>query len=268
MVDKCPKCGETLITRSIQKKLGLGSIELPVARICPKCNWSKDLTGAGDIVAKPPATGVTEAGMGKKSEGAPVKPVHSPEKARPLQERQGKAQEKPKSEPGQPKPQAAETAPSSPDMNRIITIVLALLVIAGIIWTFLPKGEVTPKDSMPESTPTTTPAPALAATAIETVKATPETTPSGTHIKVNIDRDRGYYVPAQKDLIIKPGDDVVWENVGSYPLTFISRDGLFDDKFLDYKKISNYTFKKTGTFVFDIKVNDVKKFNGTVTVQP
>ncbi len=252
MVDKCPKCGETLITRSIQKKMGLGSIDLPVAQICPKCNWSRDLTGAGDIVVKPPVTGVPEAGTEKKPEvrQAPVKPVPSPEKSRP----------------GKPKPQAADTAPASPDMNRIITIILALLVIAGIIWTFIPKGGVTPKDSMPESTPAVTSAPAPDVTM--TVASIPEITPTGTKIRVKIDRDRGYYVLAQKNLIIKPGDEVVWENAGTYPLTLISKDGLFVDKILDYWQITNYTFKKTGTFSFDIKVRNVIKFNGTVTVQP
>jgi plastocyanin len=103
-------------------------------------------------------------------------------------------------------------------------------------------------------------------TATKTVAVTPEITPTGTKIRVKIDRDRGYYVLAQKNLIIKPGDEVIWENAGTYPLTLISKDGLFEDKLLDYWQITNYTFKKTGTFSFDIKVRNVIKFNGTVSV--
>jgi DNA-directed RNA polymerase subunit M/transcription elongation factor TFIIS len=68
MEDKCPKCGETLITRTIKKKIGLGSIEYPVAQTCPKCNWNKDLTGAGDVVAKPVMQDAGEAKKEKKEE--------------------------------------------------------------------------------------------------------------------------------------------------------------------------------------------------------
>ena len=56
MVDKCPKCKETLITHAIKKELSQGSIFIPIAEICPKCNWNKDLTGAGDIVKSASAT--------------------------------------------------------------------------------------------------------------------------------------------------------------------------------------------------------------------
>src|SRR4030067_3340059 len=106
MADKCPNCGETLITRTIQKKLGLGSIDFPVAQICQKCNWSRDLTGAGDIVAKPPSPEEIVAKREKKPE----------EKTRPF---------------------TGASKQRGPDTNKIITIALALLVIAGIIWAFI-----------------------------------------------------------------------------------------------------------------------------------
>ncbi len=80
MEDKCPKCGETLLTRTIKKKIGLGSIDYPIAQTCPKCNWNKDLTGAGDVVAKPV---MQDAGETKKEEkkaeksadNTPIKPL-------------------------------------------------------------------------------------------------------------------------------------------------------------------------------------------------
>lgn len=61
MEDKCPKCNETLIIRTISKKIGLDSIDYPVARTCPKCNLNKDLTGAGDIESKPVYQNADEA---------------------------------------------------------------------------------------------------------------------------------------------------------------------------------------------------------------
>jgi plastocyanin len=226
MVDKCPKCGETLITRTIQKKLGLGSIDIPVAEICPKCNWNRDLTGAGDIVAKP----------------------LSPE---------AEALEKTR-----PSPSASKQR--VPDMNKVITIALAFLVIAGIAWAFMPKGNE-PTGSI-QPTPTTRPE--VAASATVTAIPPPQVAYTGKNITVKIDRDRGFYAPAQSNLKIKAGDGVVWVNVGTYSLTLISKDSLFEDKVMDNDKRATYIFKNTGTFTFDIVVMGVKKFSGTVTVEP
>ncbi|MFH0904152.1 MAG: hypothetical protein V1854_03065 [Methanobacteriota archaeon] len=236
MADKCPNCGETLITRTIQKKLGLGSIDFPVAQICQKCNWSRDLTGAGDIVVKPPSPEEALAKREKKPEvvrQAPEKPKYVPEK-------------------------------KAPDMNKIITIALALLVIAGIVWAFLPKGTEQPGAIQPPPTST----PIVTETAKATPISTPEVTPTGVKIKVRIDRYK-YINPGQKDLKIKPGDEVVWINDDSYSLTLVSKEGLFEDKLLDNgKQTTPYLFKNTGTYTFDIVVLGVKKFSGTVVVEP
>jgi plastocyanin len=212
MADKCPNCGETLITRTIQKKLGLGSIDFPVAQICQKCNWSRDLTGAGDIVVKPP----------------------SPEK-------------------------------KAPDMNKFITIALALLVIAGIIWAFIPKGTEQPAGIQPAPSPAATPK--ITATAAATAAPISEVTPTGNKVWVRITRYK-YVNTTQQNLKIKAGGEVIWVNDDSYPLTLVSKEGLFEDKILDNDKQISYIFKKIGTYNFDIVVLDVKKFSGTVVVEP
>lgn len=232
MADKCPKCGETLITRTIQKKLGHGSIDFPVAQICPKCNWSRDLTGAGDIVVKPP----------------------SPEEERPKQ-----VIEKIKSP-------ASASAKRVPDTNKIITIILALLVIAGIVWAFLPKGAEQPAGIQPALSPAATPK--ITATTAATAASISEVTPTGNTIKVKINRDRGFINLNQKNLNIKPGDEVIWVNDDTYSLTLVSKEGLFEDKLLDNDKQISYIFKKIGTYNFDIVVLGVKKFSGTVVVEP
>jgi plastocyanin len=236
MVDKCPNCGETLITRTIQKKIGLGSIDFPVAQICQKCNWNRDLTGAGDIVAKPPSPDEIVAKREKKPEivrQAPEKPKYVPEK-------------------------------KAPDMNKIITIVLALLVIAGIIWAFIPKGTEQPGAIQPSPAAT----PTITSTAAATATAISEVTPTGNKEKVRITRYK-YSNPNQQNLKIKPGDEVTWVNDDSYSLTLVSKEGLFEDKLLDNgKQTPPYLFKKTGTYTFDIMVSGVKKFNGTVVVEP
>lgn len=256
MVDKCPKCGETLVTRTIQKNIGHGSIDFPVADICPKCNWSRDLTGAGDIIAKP-LTPEAGAKLEKKPEvvrQAQEKPKkipensrHDPEKTRPVLEKT------------RPRPSASKQR--VPDMNRMITLALAFLVIVGIVWAFLPKGPGESGDIQP------TPTPEVMASATVTATPAPQVTHTGKNITVKIDRDRGFYVPAQSNLKIKAGDGLLWINEGTYSLTLISKDGLFDDKLLDNDKRTTHIFKNTGTFSFDIVVRGVKKFSGTVTVE-
>ncbi|TRZ89716.1 MAG: hypothetical protein D4R88_04960 [Methanosarcinales archaeon] len=251
MADKCPNCGETLITRTIQKKLGLGSIDFPVAQICQKCNWSRDLTGAGDIVAKPPSPEEIIAKREKKSEvvrQAPEKPKYVPEK---------KAPEK-------PRPFSGASEQRGTDMNKIITIALALLVIAGIIWAFIPKGTEQPGAIQPSPAAT----PKITSTAAATATAISEVTPTGYKEKVRITRYK-YSNPNQQNLKIKPGDEVTWVNDDSYALTLVSKEGLFEDKLLDNgKQTPPYLFKKTGTYTFDIMVSGVKKFSGTVVVEP
>lgn len=263
MVDKCPKCGETLITRTIQKKMGTGSIDFPVAQICPKCNWSRDLTGAGDIVVKPHAieeTGVKSEKRPEVVRQAPEKPKQVPEKPRP-------APEKPKRVIEKTRPHPSASTQKVPDMNKIITIALALLVIAGIVWAFMPKGIDLPGVIQP--TPTPTPDATTSAKLTATATITPDVTPTGNKIRVRIDKDRGYFVQEQKNLKIKPGDEVVWINEGSYSLTLVSNDALFEDKLLDNgKQTPEILFKKTGVYSFDIVVGGVKKFSGTVTVEP
>ncbi|MDO8726099.1 MAG: hypothetical protein Q7J35_08530 [Candidatus Methanoperedens sp.] len=252
MADKCPNCGETLITRTIQKKMGLGSIDFPVAQICQKCNWSKDLTGAGDIVVKPPSPEEIVAKREREVvRQAPEKPKYVPEKNAPEKTR----------------PFTGASKQRGPDMNKIITIALALLVIAGIIWAFIPKGTEQPIGNQPVQSPAATPK--ITATAAATATAISGVTLTGNTIKVKINRDRGFINPNQKNLILKPGDEVIWVNDDIYSLTLVSKEGLFEDKLLgnNGKQIS-YIFNKTGTYNFDILVLGVKKFSGTVVVEP
>ena len=252
MADKCPNCGETLITRTIQKKLGLGSIDFPVAQICQKCNWSKDLTGAGDIVVKPPSQEDMEKSEKKPEVVRPAqqKPKYAPEK---------KVQDK-------TRPSASGSAQKVPDTNKIITILLALIVIAGIVWAFLPKGTEQPIGLKPDQSSVSTPK--IIATAATTATAISGITPTGNTIKVRINGNK-FINPNQKNLPIKPGDGVIWVNDDIYSLTLVSKEGLFEEKLLgNGKQTPEILFKNTGVYNFDIKVKDVIKFNGTVIVEP
>ena len=234
MEDKCPKCGETLITRTIKKKIGLGSIEYPVAQTCPKCNWNKDLTGAGDVVAKPV---MQDAGEAKKEE----KKVQITSQVKPLD-------------------LAGTSKPASPSsFNSLIMIVLAILVVGAIAWVFfVDTAEEKQVDPVATPTPIITSTPALtpAATVV------PEVTASGKQISVKLETNRGIN---PKSVTIKTGDEVVWTNDGTYAVTLVSSDGLFEDKFLNNAKRTGYIFKTSGNFSFYLK-ND-KNLAGTIIVE-
>ena len=236
MEDKCPKCSETLITRTIKKKIGLGSIEYPVAQTCPKCNWNKDLTGAGDVVAKPV---MQDAGETKKEE----KKVQVTSQVKPLDLT------------GTSKPAAS---PSS--INSLIMIVLAILVVGAIAWVFfVDTAEEKQGNSVATPTPIITSTPVL--TPATTV--VPEVTASGKQISVKLETNRGIN---PKSVTIKAGDEVVWTNDGTYAVTLVSSDDLFEDKFLNNAKRTNYTFKTSGNFSFYLK--DDKNLAGTIIVEP
>jgi plastocyanin len=235
MQDKCPKCGEPLITKMIKKELVHGSIDYPVALVCPKCHWSKDLTGAGDIVSQPVAPGKIKTEE-KPSAAVPVPP--------------------PKAVPPKPQPKLQPSL----GFNKIITIALAILVIGGIVWAFFlfpttPEQAGTPK---PTATITKTPVQTPTGTPV------PEVTPTGNKTLVKLDSRRGF-IPDTKT--IKPGDEVVWRNTGIDTVTLVSSDGLFDARLLANDKEFRYTFLKlSGTYNFYLRGNTNLK--GTITVEP
>jgi len=235
MEDKCPNCGETLITRTIKKRIGLGSIDYPIAQTCPKCKWSKDLTGAGDIVPKPV---FQEAGETKKAEVKPeIKTLASPKST-------------------------SNTGPASPtSINTFIPIILAILVVGAIGWVFfMNPAEQEQVDNSPKPTPDQV----ITQTPAETSKSTPapEVTSTGKQISIKLETKRGI---TPKTATIKSGDEVVWTNDGTYAVTLVSSDGLFEDKFLNNAKRTTYIFMKSGTFSFYLQHD--KNLAGTVVVE-
>ncbi len=238
MQDKCPNCGEPLVTKTIKKVLATGSIDYPISQTCPKCNWSRDLTGAGDVVSKP----VTEIPHAAKKEVVKIPPAPKavPPKAQPM--------------PG-----------PSTDINKIIIIALAILVVGGLAWAFFlyPGAPAKQVES---------PKPTAAATVTQTTvqpTSTPvvsEVTPTGKTSGIKLDRYRGFFSLTNGTLKIKPGDNVIWTNDGSDALTLVSSEGLFEEILLNNGKRTNYTFIKPGTYNFYLKGNT--NLNGTIVVEP
>lgn len=224
METKCPNCGEILQTKSIQKKIGLGSIDYPIAQICPKCHYKKDLTGAGQIIAKP--VFMEEHDVKKAETGIEMKPSAPTEVPQ--------------------KPQGSSTG-----INSLIPILLAILVVGAIAWVFF----INPTEDEPieiPSTETATPPPTVTSLppANTSTPAAPEATASGRKVAVSVQSDRGF-TPSAKT--IKIGDEVIWTNEGTYMLTLSSSDGLFEDFPMNMGKTKRYVFTRTGTYNFSLK---------------
>jgi len=237
MEDKCPKCGETLITKTIQKKIGSGSIDYPIAQTCPKCKWSKDLTGAGDIVAKPVMADAVRKEEVKSEAKTDIKT------------------------------KVQTSAPSKPapgGINTLIPIFLAILVLGAIGWVFF-VNPAQKEQVVATPPPTPVPTPVLTQTPVRTPASTPtpEVTASGNQFYVRLETNRGFNPTNRK---IKPGDEIIWTNEGTYSVTLVSSEGLFEEKLLNNAKRTNYTFTKTGTFSFYLKDN--KSLTGIIIVEP
>lgn len=242
MEEKCPNCGETLLAKTIKKKIGIGSIDYTVAQICPKCKWKKDLTGAGDIIPKPVFQVADDAKKPEIKTG--IKPVVSN------------------------LPPSKTVAASPIRMNSLIPILLAILVIGAIAWVFfINPAEEKPGDTADTTAPAATPAitqtpPNTTSSNNTSTKVVPEVTASGNKIAVSVERDRGF---TPKNKTIKPGDEVAWTNEGTYTITLSSADGLFEDYSMNIGKTKRYIFKKAGTYTFNIKGREDLK--GTIIVE-
>jgi plastocyanin len=234
MENKCPKCGNFLITRTIKKELSNGSIECPVSQMCPKCDWSKDLTGAGEI----------------RSVAVPADDL--------------KKEELPLFRPG-------KTQPEAPGSNKIIIAVLSVLVFAVIGMSFLQSGpkqspEIPTRSTLPAPTPTPGVTPVATTLAVAGITPAPEikeASATGKKVLVKLDYQRGLLPAMQK---IKPGDEIVWENIDIETVTLASSDGLFNARKIFYYDNMNYTFKRSGTYGFYL--NENKNLNGTIVVGP
>lgn len=227
MEELCPDCKKPLTTRTITKKMSHGVIEYPIAKICQKCGWNRDLTGAGDIISEPVLKRGSETKPGK------LKPIaHTGIRK--------------------------ESEPSSP-MNKVIVLALIGFVIGGFAFAFFSQGTERPI-FVQNSTP------GIDQKSINATAETPvpedTVVPTGKKWPVLLDYNRGFV--RNNDLTIKLGDEVVWDNINKVPVTLVSKDDLFENILLDYGKHTSFMIKKPGVYVFYIEKN--RYLTGTITV--
>lgn len=230
MEDLCPDCGKPLTTKTITKKMSQGVIEYPIAKICPNCGWNRDMTGAGDIISEPDIKSKTKPGK-------PLKPIAQTDILK-------------------------ESKPSSP-LNTIIVLALIALVIGGLAFAFLSQVGEKPL-FVQNSTSGINQKSTNASINATSETPVPEDTvvPTGKKWPVLLDYSRGFV--RNNDLTIKLGDEIVWDNINTLPVTLVSKDELFEKTHLDYGKHASFIIKKPGVYVFYLEKN--KNLTGTVTV--
>lgn len=78
--------------------------------------------------------------------------------------------------------------------------------------------------------------------------------------EVQIDNVNGFN-PSQLNL--NPGDEIVWINNDKTDITLSNKEGLFEDKTLEYDMRMSYTFQQYGTYIFNFN-----KFEQFITIDP
>lgn len=132
-----------------------------------------------------------------------------------------------------------------------LTIILLAILLSGCV------GEK-PNSTIPKPT---TPVVTATVTATPLITPIPDVIPTGNEIQIKLDSRRGFIPDVQT---INVGDEVVWDNFDSVPVTLISNDGLFDARQLAFYQQYRYIFKEPGIYGFTL---ENRNLNGTIIVE-
>lgn len=243
--DKCPKCGGSVQTKSVRKSIGLGFVNIPVAQFClnPVCDWYQDFSEA----RKPEE--IEENVLQIK---IPVS-----------------------------KDRMAEIKKMLPEVIRenmivvkgaIVIIVLSLLLIYA-----LPSLQ---SQSLKSGTPitdipvvNTTQAAAVVSTGIPAAMPAPAMQEPKKY-SVKMDVSHGFVPEA---IIINRSDIILWNNEENQRprVVLISKDGLFENKRMEYSEKFPYQFNYSGNYTFALAeynpvnrtLNEYPNATGTVIVE-
>jgi plastocyanin len=212
---KCPKCGGNVQTKSIKKSIGLGFVNIPVAQFClnPVCDWYQDFAEA-----KEPE---------EIKEGFQIK-VPSIKSKLPI---------------------------LNPNLSQKHIIALAaVVVIIGIyiLSSYLIPVSHFPEAKQPEVQITDTPLvnstqPPVAASIRTT--AEPQVIVERKNYSIKFDVPHGFNPPVKT---INKSDTIIWNNDENQRprVVLVSRDGLFENRRMEYPEKYQYQFNKPGSYIF------------------
>jgi plastocyanin len=225
-VERCPKCGGEVQTKSVKKSIGLGFVDIPTAQFClnPQCDWYQDFSET----KKPDEI---------KDDVLQIKLPSIKNKIPEIKKPQVGAE-------------ITQNFSSRRGTLRNI-IVLGVIVFIVILSFYLIPQFMHPQDTANiNASVMTTPAadivqePVLAQAPASTV--TPGRSES---YPVKMDVGHGFN-PAV--ININRSDSVVWSNEEQQRtrIVLVSKEGLFENKITEYAKKTSYQFNQSGTYNF------------------
>lgn len=139
----------------------------------------------------------------------------------------------------------------------IISVVLALLILAGLVYLVIAAPKINLPRISPTPTPTTTPT--IAAT--PTATATP--TPTSTEDQFKVSIANFTFNPAT--LTVPVGAEVNFKNNDKVDHTITSTTGQFDSGTLQSGDVFTYTYNNAGTYDYFCKIHPNER--GSVVVK-
>ena len=150
----------------------------------------------------------------------------------------------------------------------VLFLILASILFAGCVGDEEPAvPEATPTETATEEateiateTPTEVSTPTEMAT--ETEEATPATEPKTWTIRLE------NFLSRPSELEINKGDTVVWMNFNDpiRQFTLVSKDGLWEDVAIGYRRSFTYTFEDSGTYNYTVPGYE-QRMSGSVIVK-
>jgi plastocyanin len=215
--DKCPKCGGNVQTKSVRKSIGIGFVNIPVAQFClnPVCDWYQDFSEAR-------------------------KPEEIKENVIQIKI-----------------PSIKNKLPEKPSFSQKHTIALVVITAAlGIYFVFaflIPAVHFPEPQSQQRDVPKTNIPVSTAPNISDVVAArTPAAMPAVQEPKkysVKMDVSHGFVPEA---IIVNRSDIILWNNEENQRprVVLISKNGLFENKRMEYSEKFPYQFNHSGNYTF------------------
>jgi plastocyanin len=226
-VERCPKCGGEVQTKSVKKSIGLGFVDIPTAQFClnPQCDWYQDFSE-------------TKNPDEIKEDVLQIKLPSIKDKIPELK-----------------KPRA-DTEITQKSFSRKVNLRNVILLGGIIVFIVVLSYYLIPQDTHPQNTPninvsvTTTPAADTPQGPVLVQGPAPVVTPGQSEsYSVKMDVGHGFNPEV---ISINRSDTIVWSNeeLQRTRIVLISKEGLFENKITEYAKRTSYQFNQSGTYNF------------------
>jgi plastocyanin len=221
--EKCPKCGGFVQTKSLNKSIGFGSVDIPVAQFClnPVCDWYQDFAEA----RKP-----EDIKEGYHLKAPSIK---------------GKL-------PRMNMPELSRNHMIA--LGSIVAIIVLYFLISSLTPVSNPVDDKITSASLSDLTNNTTTTRLQETPKVTAALPTPdriEVKFEPKSIPVKIDAGHGFF---PDPITINISDTIVWNNEGNVRprVVLVSRDGLFENQLIQNLGRYQYQFNKLGKYTFTL----------------